>query len=361
MQHRIRTYVVKHWRGILNIVTALAMTALVITLREQIFETLRTVQQINYLALLLIPVMQLLNYDAYARMYGAVLKHVKQPVRYRSLYRVQLELNFVNNAFPSGGISGISFFGLRLRKYGVKGGTATLVQLMKFIFVFISFQLLIGIGLLVLAAGGNANNLILLIAGVLATLTVVATSLLAFVVGSKKRIDATFTMLTRGLNRIIHLVRPKHPETINITKVQSLMADAHQTFQLLKSDYRVLRKGLLFGLIANVTEILTLYVVYLAFGEVVNIGAVIIAYAIANFAGTISVLPGGIGIYEALMTAALAAGGIPAALSIPVVVTYRVLNMTLQLAPGWFLYHNTLQKGQPDAGESENAKKIKEA
>lgn len=345
MSIKVKSYIVSHWRGLLNILTALAMIGLILSLREQIIDTLSAIKQVNYLFLFLIPVMQLINYDAYARMYGAVLRHVKQPVRYRSLYRVQLELNFVNNAFPSGGLSGISFFGLRLRSYGVKGGTATLVQLMKFIFIFVSMQLLIGVGLFVLAAGGKSNNLILLLAGVLATLTVVVTILLTFVVGSEKRIQVTFAMLTRVLNRVIHVVRPNHPETINIAKVRSLMTDMHKTFMLLKDNPRVIQKGLFFALVANITEIMTVYIVYMAFGEFVNFGAVVIAYAIANFAGMVSVLPGGIGIYEALMTAALTAGGISAALSIPVVVMYRILNMTLQLVPGWVLYHNSLKRG----------------
>ena len=87
---------------------------------------------------------------------------------------------------------------------------------------------------------------------------------------------------------------------------------------------------------------MTIYVVYIAFGHYVNIGAVIIAYAIANFAGMVSVLPGGIGIYEALMTAVLATAGVKPELSIPVTIMYRVLNMLIQLPPGYYLYHKFL-------------------
>jgi uncharacterized membrane protein YbhN (UPF0104 family) len=73
---------------------------------------------------------------------------------------------------------------------------------------------------------------------------------------------------------------------------------------------------------------------------------VILAYAIANFAGLVSVLPGGVGIYEALMTAALATTGIPPAVSLPVTVTYRVINSLIQLPPGYYLYQKAL-KGKP--------------
>ena len=74
-----------------------------------------------------------------------------------------------------------------------------------------------------------------------------------------------------------------------------------------------------------------------------NFGAVILAYSVANFAGLVSVLPGGVGVYEALMTAVLVAAGVPAALSIPVTVMYRVLSMGIQLPAGFYFYHKALR------------------
>ncbi len=93
---------------------------------------------------------------------------------------------------------------------------------------------------------------------------------------------------------------------------------------------------------------MALYIVYVAFGEYVNVGAVILAYAVANFAGLVSVLPGGVGIYEALMTAVLVAGGIPAAVSLPVTVMYRVVNTLIQVPPGYYFYHRAIHRvGDP--------------
>lgn len=322
------------------------MFGLVYALRHQIFETLRNLQHVNYWFLLLVIPLQLLSYDVLARMYRDLLQHLGQPVGYRSMYRVALELNFVNHAFPSGGISGISYFGVRLRSYGVKGSTATLLQFVKFFLIFISFQILLGIGLLALAIGDKANDIMLLVAGVLATGTLAATLIAAYIIGSKERIADFFASLTRGLNWLISWVRPKHPETISIDKVRASMYEMHDNYEAMKGASGLLRKCLLYALVGNMCEVLTVYVFYLAFGEAVNVGAVIIAYAIANFAGLVSVLPGGVGVYEALMTGVLVAGGVPAALSIPVTIMYRVLNMMVQLIPGWALYHMWVREGR---------------
>ena len=83
--------------------------------------------------------------------------------------------------------------------------------------------------------------------------------------------------------------------------------------------------------------------VYIAFGQWVNPGAIILAYAVANFAGLIAVLPGGVGVYEALMTAVLASAGIPVAVSLPVTIMYRILTILMQLPIGYFYYHKAIQ------------------
>jgi uncharacterized protein (TIRG00374 family) len=259
-----------------------------------------------------------------------------------------LELNFINHILPSGGVSGFSYFSIRLKRFGVTSGKATLVQSMKFLFLFISFQILLVAGLFSLALEGKANGVTILVAGSLATLLVVLTVGVGFVIGSKTRINVFFTYITQFINGAIHLVRPKHPETISIARVHTFLTDLHENYMLLKSDYNALKWPLFNALIANATEILCVYIVYIAFGAYVNPGAVILAYAVANFAGLFSVLPGGIGIYEALMTAVLAAAGVPPAVSIPVTIMFRIISMTVQILPGYYFYHRALRE-QPDA------------
>jgi len=54
------------------------------------------------------------------------------------------------------------------------------------------------------------------------------------------------------------------------------------------------------------------------------------------------------------MTAVLASAGVPAAVSLPVTVTYRVLNTLIQLPPGYYLYHKALKGGNQSPSESLN-------
>lgn len=332
----------KRWKLVLNYVTFLALVGLVYILRHQILNTITNFSRINPWALLLMIPCQALNYHSYTKLYQSFFAILGKKVEFRPMLRVVSELNFVNNVFPSGGITGFSYFGLRMRGLGISTGQATLVQMMRFALVFISFQILLFVGLLTLAIGGRASNLTILVSGSLATLLVVLTLVVAYIIGSKQRINSFFTFITQLINRLIQLVRPKHPETINIASAQRLFNDLHENYLLLKSKYREVARPLAYALLANVAEIMTIYAVYVAFGHYVNPGAVIIAYAIANFAGLVSVLPGGVGIYEALMTAVLATAGVPPGVSIPVTVMYRIVNMLLQLPAGYYFYHKTV-------------------
>jgi uncharacterized protein (TIRG00374 family) len=223
--------------------------------------------------------------------------------------------------------------------------------------MFVSFEFLLIGGLIVMAANGRANNLVVLAAGSISTLLVVGTCAFVYIFGSKRRIHATFTTLTRVLNKVIRVLLPRKKEVFNIERVERIALDFHGNFKLIEANYKQLKGPFWWALVINLSEVMAVYVVYLAFGEWVNIGAVILAYAVANFAGLVSVLPGGVGIYEALMTGVLAAAGVPAGLSLPVTVMYRVLNTLIQVPPGWILYHRSLEvfeeEDQPPADDTD--------
>jgi hypothetical protein len=198
--------------------------------------------------------------------------------------------------------------------------------------------------MLILTASGRASDFTILIASTLSTLVIVGTGIFIFVIRSRARIEAFLTPVVTVMNRLIRLVRPREPETFKVDRAQKLFDEVHHDYLQLRSRYRELMWPFFWALIANLTEVLAVYVVYIAFDAYVNVGAVILAYAVANFAGLVSVLPGGVGIYEALMTGVLIAAGIPARLSLPVTIMYRVLNTLLQVPPGYALYHRTLHQ-----------------
>lgn len=336
------SFVRRRWKLLLNIATVIALLGLVYIVREQIFDTISNIKKVHIWALLLLIPIKWLNNDAQTRLYRGLFKVVGNTLSYRFLFKASLELNFVNSVFPSGGVSGISYFGMRMRSNDISGGKATVVQLMKLLLLFLSFEILLGLGLLFMAIGGRVNDVVMLAAGSLSTLLLIGTVAFVMIIGHQKRIDASFTAITKALNWVIRTLRPKHPEAINIDSVRSSVYELHHNYKLIESQYKQLKWPFVWALVANITEVLAVYVVYIAFDQWVNLGAVILAYSIANFAGLVSVLPGGVGIYEALMTAVLVTAGVPAAVSLPVTVMYRILSMGIQLPVGFYFYNKAI-------------------
>lgn len=336
------------WRRIITIFTFVALAALIYFSWEQIIDTISNLGQVHAVFLLLIIVWKFVAFYGYSMLYRSLFKILGKTLGFWPMFKVSLELNFVNLVFPSGGAAGFSYFGIKMREFGLSAGKSTLVQLMRFVTTFVSFQLLIFFGLLILSIFAEVSNLTILIASSLGTILLVGTLFTAYIIGSRSRIDSFFTYLTKFLNRMIQLVRPMHSETINIAAARRMFDDLHENYLELKKQYKQLTGPMVYATIANIGEVATLYSVFLAFGEAVNPGSVIIAYAIANFAGLISVLPGGVGIYEFLMVGVLAASGIPPSISIPAIIMYRILTMLLQLPIGYYYYHQTINK-RPEA------------
>ncbi|HEY5267946.1 MAG TPA: YbhN family protein [Candidatus Saccharimonadales bacterium] len=332
----------KNWRPILTVVTLIALLIFIFTSGGHIIDTFKKLKEVDLWVLWLMIPLELLNYYAQTLLYQDALRTLGYEISNKFLYRFSLELNFIATLLPSAGLSAVSYTNLRLKSKSVSGANATLLHLIKTISVFLSFLVLLVIGLLLLAISGKASPIIILFATVVVTILVILTGGAFFIVGSEKRIDGFFTWVTIFLNKIVKVFRPKIQEAINIKRARRVFSDLHHGYMLFRNDPNQFKGPFLWGLLANFTEVAVLYVVYIAFGHWVNPGGIILAYAVANIGGFLSVLPGGVGVYESLMTIVLVAAGVPASLSLPITVTYRILNTVIQIAPGYVFYQRAL-------------------
>jgi uncharacterized protein (TIRG00374 family) len=327
----------------LTVAALVAFGALVYFARQDIFDTFRRLNEVNLWALAAIIPLQLLSYHAITRLYIDYFEALGDKLSYPAVFSTALELNFVNQVFPSGGVSGVSYLSYRLKHYGVAYAKSTLAQIARFGLTFVSYQILLFAGLIVLIYRGKASGITIAITLVIAVLILGGTFLAIYIIQDRQRIGRLTAWIARVLNQIFRAFRIKR-EVFKEASVKKLFGELHDDYQILSSRWRNLVGPGGWSLIANMAEIATIYAVYIAFGEWVNIGAVIIAYAVANFAGAIAVLPGGIGVYESLMTIVMVSAGVPAGLSLSVTVMYRVINMMTFLPIGYILYHRAVRK-----------------
>lgn len=332
----------RRWKSILTMLTLAALVATVYALRSQLGDTINSLQEANPWPILLIIPLTFYNHYAQGKVYQGLFSIFGDHFSARQMMRLSLEMNLVNTLFPSGGVSGFSYLNLRTKESGVTTGRSTFVQMLRVTTIWVSFQILLGVGLLVLALSGRANNFVMLIAGSLVTLLLVGTGGVAYVIGSQRRIHVFSKWLAVNLNRLIHLVR-SNPETINLEKVNQALTELHECYLLIRHKPGVLKSPMIYALLVSLCEVASIYAVFVAFGYVINPGAVIIAYAVACLGGIISVLPAGVGTYEGLMTGVFTAAGVRAAVSLPVIIAYRVVSMSLQLPVGYYFYQKSLR------------------
>jgi uncharacterized protein (TIRG00374 family) len=342
-------YDFKFW---INIATIVALLVLVVITRHQVVEAFKKLGDLNAAALLLMIPLQALNYYAVARLYKDYFKTQGEELKLSTMYKIALELNFVNHVFPSGGVSGFSYLSVRLKQHGISTAKSTLAQILRFGLTFISFLGLLFLGMVVLALRRHTSPMTILVGSSIAFLTFFGVIIAGYIISDSGRIKAFTSFLPKALNKVVGIFRRKNPSIINIHKVERTMEDLHTDYVLLSRNWRQLKRPFWWSMLVNVTDLMTIYAVYVAFGSWINPGALILAYAVANFAGLIAVLPGGVGVYEGLMTAVLASAGVEKALALSATVVYRVLNMLYTLPLGYFLYNRALKRSGAQIAEA---------
>jgi len=193
----------KNWRQVLTVLTIAALLIFIIASRTNIANTFTNLKNVDLWALWLMIPFEFFNYYAQMQLYQDALRTLGYNISNKFLYRFSLELNFIATLLPSAGLSAVSYTNLRLKSQNVSGANATLLHLIKTISIFLSFLVILVIGLFLLAVGGKASSLIILFATVVVTILVILTGGAIFLMGSERRINSFFTWITLFLNKIV--------------------------------------------------------------------------------------------------------------------------------------------------------------
>jgi uncharacterized protein (TIRG00374 family) len=333
---------------IINVITILALLVLIYVSWPQITEGLKEIGGAKWSIIALMIPLQIFNFFAVGMIYYTYFSNHHHRVTKKNMFKVALELNFVNHVFPSGGVAGFTYLGYRMKHYGVPVSRTTLAQSLRFALTFISFLILLFFGLFMLSFGDSSSGVTLFIGLSIAFLTLFGTLLGIFIISDEGRIKAFTAFLPKLINAVLKPFKKKRNNTIDVDKVEHLFGELHSDYKELLKDRKKLKYPFMWALLVNISEVLTIYLAYLALGQVVNPGAVILAYSVASFAGLVSVLPGGIGVYETLMTTTLAASGVPKALALSATLIYRIFTMIIFVPAGFILYQMALKKGETE-------------
>ena len=330
-----------------SIITILFLALVLYLARHEIEKAYDLLDQVNLWILVLLIPLQFVSYYAAGEMIFSYLRKqgsIKN-VSTMTLPRLALEMNFVNHVLPSGGVSGISYMGWRLKHFGVSASRSTAAQLVRMGAAFLSFSVLLVLAVIFMIVDGDINRWVVAASVGLILVMGGALGLVMYLLNHKERIGGFARRLTLLVNTIVGWITfgRKH-NVLNEEMIRKFFEELQDDYKIIRRNTRVLIVPFLWGLVFNLIEVSLFYVSFLALGNPVNPAPLVIAYGLAGIAGFFMVTPGGAGAYEAIMVTFLTVAGINPGIALLAILLTRVLLMLGTIVAGYAFYQQAILK-----------------
>ena len=334
-------------RVVLSIITFVLIAVVLFFSRHELVEAWRLLNHVNVWILLLIVPVQLFVYYAAGETIFSYLRRKTQMKRVSpaKLMQLSLEMNFVNHALPSGGVSGVSYMTWRLKHFGIKAGRAASSQIVRVALTIAAMILLIIISAVIVTFDEGVNRLVILISSSVASVMLLGIMGLIILVSSRKRMSRFACWFTHQVNHIVRkLTRGRKRVVMHEEKLLRFFNEMHDDYLELRRDYSLLRVPFMWALAFVFFDAMLFVITFYALGIQVNPAPIIIAYCLASVAGFIVATPGGAGAYEAIMIAFLAVAGITSGSAIAAILLTRMIVLAIIVVLGYAFYQHSLVK-----------------
>lgn len=352
------------FRQILSVVTFVLIAIVLWNAREEVYKAVDYLANTNIVIILLLIPEQLFMYFCCGQMFFSYLAAKKDAKKISSwnLMRISLELNFMNHAVPSGGVSGLGYVAWRLKPYGATPAQASFMYVLRYaITVFANqAQTLIAIAVLLITGAVAPQNQYML-------WIVSATSVMVLgmvvggiaIAGNKKALDWAARTVTKVTNAVVKAVSfGKRKEVLKQDVVNKFCVEIHEDVIEARRDKKIIKKPIIWGIIYSFLEVATYWIVGISMGHPELLPQIMVAEAVGSVLGAVIPTPGGTGGYEASMAGVMWALGVDFGLATAVVVTTRVIVLVGTIASGYGFYQHAISKiGKEDREEIEEMNK----
>lgn len=322
----------------------LLVGVLLLTNRGVLGDTFHLLKSLNPLELLALPILLLGSHISIAAAYRSFLRSVGSRVKFNRMLPMVWALNFVNQILPSGGVSGLSYlvYGMRGR---AKAGQLTIAHLARYILSYLSYMIVLTIALGFLIIGNDVTSANIRALAILLGMLMIGALIFFYILIDRKRVRKFIGFIDRLIESFFRRFSRGGPEVVEkaVNKLKSTVEEFHKSYKKISKHKSGLYLPAFFMIMSTFFEVAVVYASFLILGVTINPGIVIIAFAIANSVGVLSIVPGDVGVHEATMIAALSAAGVDAATAISATLLYRVFNKMLYLPIGFAAYTKLLK------------------
>lgn len=329
-------------RQLLILLGFLGLGILIVTNLDDVHAFVTAISHIRWYVFPLVAILQFGGYYANGRYYQVFFATSDRHVDLRRLIEAAIGINFVNLALPAGGLAGTGYLAEVVRDT-VPSGTATLAQLGRYAMTFLSYFVVLALGFVLLALSGDIDEPSVRIMLIVMVSVLGLGILFVPIVSDQSRLTKVVLPVVRFINGLFKRFFRRRSNLIPLVRVEQFLTDFSTDYEILSRDKRRRLQLLWWALLGNITEVATVYAVFIGFGLWPNLGVVITGYTLAVMASVLSLATGGLGVYEFGMIGAFAALGVPLAASFAVVIVYRGLSMIYFLPPGFYYYRKYLK------------------
>lgn len=312
------------WRWVVAAVVVVVLTVEVVLLAPSITAAVGRLGSVNWLWVAACVLAAAASLSAFARMQRRLLGAAGVRVRQISSVAVTYAANALSVTLPGGPLFATTFTYRQSRRWGASPVVASWQLAMAGVLSTGGLAVLTAAAALVV--GGTANPVALASATLAVLLLVLG---VRWVAANPERLVTAGRVVLRWVNAL-----RGHPGEQGLDRWREILAQL-ESVKLGKRDGVAAFGWAGWNWIADVA---CLGFACYATGAHPSIAGLAIAYAAGKAVGTVPLLPGGLGVVDGALTAALVAGGLTAAEALPAVIIYRLVSFVLVAAAGWVTF-----------------------
>lgn len=288
---------------------------------------LRMLAQVELSWLLVAAATQALTYLSESQVWRSVTSAAGTPVALSTAYQLSIAKLFVDQAVPTGGLSGTLVYVEGLRRAGVARSVALTGVVVDAFSYYCSYALCVAAALVIAATQGSLNGPIAAIAAVFAIFSTAFAVAVLFQAGRNTGPFRRLLERSRLLGRVLRLLREAEPK--------------------LAHDPRVLGRALGWQVTIQLLDAATIWFLLLALGSSADPRVVFASYMFSALFRTLSFSPGGLGTFEAASVAILRAAGVPLETAFAATLLFRGLNFWVPMIPGLWCARRVMRSKGP--------------
>jgi phosphatidylglycerol lysyltransferase len=327
------------WQRILLGILAIIFIWVIVSHFTEVKKLVETLAKGQWQWVLAAAALQVIYYLIFAATYQSAFYVLGIRRKVLELVPVTLGALFVNVVTPTASTAGAALFVDDAARHGhspARAATATLLQLVA---DFTSFLLILATGMAVLFFYHDLKMYEIVGAIILLLLTAALVSVL-LISGRRPTLVLRLLRWTQAfINRIGGWFR--HPNLLNADWAYTNAAELTDASQAVIAHPIRLVRLLLVMLATYAVDLLSLYVLFHAFGQSISFGPLVAGFAIGVLFWIISPIPQGIGLVEGIMALTYTSLGVPVETATIVSLAFRGLTFWLPLVLGFVLIRRT--------------------